>query len=213
MRKLGVPVVFFFLFLTGCALRFGGDSSQSRAFEKNAPVVYVHPLNELDRRSLSLGILAFQVPANASPGQGLAVAGLFRDVLLGKETFHSVKLIEKDYDGNGDAVAIGKENGVDLVLAGRVNYYLNGYELGGDRVDLSVRLLDVRSCNTVWYMQQTVDKAVTYPDKSFSGLVSTAFSGSRVRPQAGAPAAVNMLVRIAEDMSSVVAGELTVSKD
>ena len=115
-------LVFLLPLLAGCSMQLDVLASKSD-FDKNAPVVYVHPLSELDRQSLSIGILSFQVPPNVSPLKGTAVAGLMRDVLLGKQTFHAVKLIEKGYSSNEEAVAIGRDHAVDLVLAGERGAY------------------------------------------------------------------------------------------
>ncbi len=179
---------------------------------KNAPVVYVYPLSELDLKSKTVAVLAFQTPANVDRAVGVGVAGLFRDVLLGKRAFKGVMLLEKNFYALPQAVDLGKKAGVDLVLAGRVNYQFAGYELGGDRLDVSLRLLDTKSGDTVWYLGQTLDKPMTYPEKGFWTRLRTAVNVPATRSQSTQPEVTNMLVRIAEDMSEVLAGARTVGK-
>lgn len=206
-----MPMFLLVVILGGCAFS-GQNTARQSAVVKNAPVVYVYPLSDLDLKSKSVAVLDFQTPANVDRSVGAGVAGLFRDVLLGKRAFKGVMLLEKNFYSLQQAVNLGRKAGVDLVLAGRVNYQLAGYELGGDRLDVSLRLLDTKSGDTVWYIGQTLDKPMTYPDRGFWTRLRNAVNRPATRSQSKEPEVTNMLVRIAEDMSDVLAGARTVSK-
>lgn len=199
--------------LCGCAFT-GGQSGAGNGTTviKNAPVVYVYPLSQLDLKRKTVAVLDFQTPVNVDRAVGAGVAGLFRDVLLGKRAFKGIMLLEKNFYSLQQAVELGRKAGVDLVLAGRVNYELAGYELGGDRLDVSVRLLDTKSGDTVWYLGQTLDKPMTYPKKGLWAELRAALRGPVTRSQSKEPEVTNMLVRVAEDMSDVLAGAKTVSR-
>lgn len=205
------PLLLLAVSLCACAVT-GQRAEQGAAVVKNAPVVYVYPLSQLDFKRKTVAVLDFQTPANVDRSVGVGVAGLFRDVLLGRRAFRGIMLVEKNYYSLQQAVDLGRKAGVDLVLAGRVNYQFAGYELGGDRLDVSLRLLDTKSGDTVWYLGQTLDKPMTYPEKGFWTRLRTAVNVPATRSQSKEPEVTNMLVRIAEDMSDVLVGARTVSK-
>lgn len=207
-----VSVLVLIALLSGCSFAMQKTEYHQTAIEKNAPVVYIYPLSEFDLKNKTVAVLAFQTPENVDPTVGIGVAGLFRDVFLGKRAFRGVMLLEQNFFSQQQAVDFGKKAGVDLVLAGRVNYQLAGYELGGDRLDVSLRLLDTKSGETLWFMGQTLNKPMTYPDRSFWTRLRTAVNRPQTRSQSREPEVTNMLVRIAEDMSDVLAGARTVSK-
>ena len=194
--------------LGGCA----GREVALPPVEKGSPVVYVHPLSELpmDRAA---GVLSFAVPQGMEASVGEQVALLFKDVLMGREAFASVQILPADYVSLADAVTAGRKAGVDYVVAGRVNYLMEGYELGGSAVDVSLRLLSTGSGDTVWYIGQSIRQPQSSPDTTLSRQLRDAFSWSYPsRSQVAAPAVPNMLLRIAEDMSSVMAGAHAVPK-
>jgi len=209
MRKIMLCLVVLALF-AGCA----GRETRSTMFvapRTGSPVVYIHPLAG-SHQAATLGVLPFQVPENFTPGQGARVAALFKDVLLGKRAFPVVRQLPQAYGDLDEALARGREAGVDLVLAGRVDYALAATELGGARVAVSVRLLDVASGNTVWYVEQAMDQPMDYPDSGFWNRVAESFGIPEVRPATGAPPVPNMLAKIAVDMAEVMAGARTVSR-
>ena len=205
------PMLVLIVLLSGCSVAMQKNEQQT-AVEKNAPVVYVYPLSEFDLTSKTVAVLAFQTPDNVDPQVGAGVAGLFRDVFLGKRAFKGVMLLEQNFFSQQQAAEIGRKAGVDLVVAGRVNYQLAGYELGGDRLDVSMRLLDARSGETLWFIGQSMNKPMTYPERGFWTRLRTAVNQPQTRSQSKEPEVSNMLVRIAEDMSEVLAGATTVSK-
>lgn len=189
---------------SGCSFR---DQRSTMYVEPRtgSPVVYVHPLQDAYQEA-SVGVLPFSVPENVPPAQGVRVAALFKDVLLGKRAFPVVRQLGQGYGDLDEALARGKAAKVDLVLAGRVNYALAATELGGGRVSVSVRLLNVHSGNTVWYIEQAIDQPMDYPDMGMWGRLVDSFGVPVVRPSTGAPPVPNMLAKIAVDMAEVMAG-------
>ncbi len=208
MMKRGLIILIMVFLLTGC----GGKKDVDRVeIRTNSPVVYIYPLVE-DGEMRTVTVLPFHVPANVDSKQGSGTAALFRDVLLGKQAFKMIKLVDLPYGSRDEAVNLGRQAGTDLVLAGKINYMLAGTRLGGARVDVSVRLLDVRSGDTVWYIEQTLDQRMDYPDTSFLHRLSSCFSVPPIRSSEAAPAVPNMLVHIAVDMADILAGAQNVQK-
>jgi len=199
------------LLLVSCSTTNPYKSSQAVPVQKGAPVVYIHPFSA-NFQQAKVGVLPFAVPPNVSDQQGLEVSALFKEVLLGKRTFKVVKQITVPYGDLANAVDIGRQSDVDLVLAGRINYVLAGTEMGGARVEVSVRLLEVKSGNTVWYIEQAMDQDMDYPSSAFFSRLANALSMPTTRPAAGPPAVPNMLATIAVDMADVMTGAQTVSR-
>ena len=188
--------------LTGCSASMG---KLSRDEGRKAPVVYINPLKNVYSRA-TVAVLPFQVPDGRQQVFGDQVAALFRDVLLGKRSFPLVKLVDQQYGNMAEAVQAGKSAGADLVLAGRINYVVPGTELGGARVDVSIRILNTSTGNTVWYVRQACEHPWDYPDNSFiSRLVSTLIIDDPREPLSG-KAVPELLARVAVDMADVVAG-------
>ena len=211
MHKKLLWLVILIALTGGCSFR---DQRSTMFVEPRtgSPVVYIHPLQN-NYQEATLGVLPFQVPANFSPGQGERVAALFKDVLLGKRLFPTIRQLPSVYGDLDDALAHGKAAGVDLVLAGRVSHAIGATEMGGARVAVSVRLLNVHSGNTVWYLEQAMDQPMDYPDMRLWSRLVDSFGPPEVRPSAGAPPVPNMLARIAVDMAEVMAGARAVSRN
>jgi hypothetical protein len=172
------------------------------------PIVYIHPLSS-DLSQAKAVILPFQVPDGIDSRQSIRIASIFRDVFLGKEVFKTIRLGEEYYGTVTEGLTLAREEGVDLVVAGQVHYVLTGTELGGSRLDVSLRILDTYSGNTVWYIEQTMDQLMDYPDVSVIAILADIFTPARVRTSAGAPAVANMINQMAVDMADVVSGEKT----
>jgi hypothetical protein len=134
------------------------------------------------------------------------VAGLFKDVFLGKRVFPAVKQLSGFYGDSQQAIEAGRKAGTDLVLAGSVNYAMEGTELGGARVEVAIRLLNVETGNTVWYIGQNMDQPMDYPDNSFLNRALSSMSPPPIRRANGGSALANMLSQIAVDMADVISG-------
>ncbi|MDH5298950.1 MAG: hypothetical protein OEV91_08020 [Desulfobulbaceae bacterium] len=208
--KTMITVVLASFLLAGCGAK-SSRLAQPVPVEKGAPVVHIHPLTDTHRQA-RVGVLPFQVPARMGEAQASGVAALYKEVLLGKRTFPVVMELATPYSDIESAVEIGRKQGVDLVLAGRVDYCLDGGDLGGARVGVTVRLVSTATGNTVWYVSQTMDQPMDYPDVSFLNRLATSFSIPAYRGSNGAPAVPNMLARIAVDMAEVFAGAQYVAR-
>ena len=192
--------------LTGCSTMLEKQSSAQVEVNKGAPVVYIYPDDAAAYRQASVGVLPFLLPRGINPEVGLGIGALYKDILLGKHIFSRVKLIRQGYGDYEDAIAAGRQFGTDLVLAGKVNYLLEGTELGGARMDVSVRLLNVNTGATVWHIGQSMDQPVDYPRTDiFNFLISSTFIDPIKRP-AGAPALTNMFAQSAVDVADVLTG-------
>lgn len=208
MKRLPISLLFVLcLLVAGCAphsSRVGGPP-----LETGAPVVYIHPLVDTYQRA-TVGVLPFQVPPGVNPEEGVRVAALFKDMLLGKRVFPMVRQLTSEYGDLDDALALGRAAGVDLVLAGRVGTLLGSTEVGGARASMSVRLLDTHSGHTVWYVEQAMSQEMDMPDLSLRARLGSCLSRKPLRPIASIPAATNMLARMAVDLADVLQGARTV---
>jgi len=207
-------MILFALLLAGtaCSTVSERQSSQVVPVSRPAPVVYIHPLETEVYEEASVGVLPFRMPSATPAVRGEAVAALFRDVLLVRRVFPRVVLLSQEYGDLDDAVALGRKSGVDLVLAGKVNAILAGTELGGAKADLSVRLLNVATGNTVWHAGQTLTQPVDLPDTGIVTRLADSLGPPRIRPLHGAPPATVMLGQIASDLADVFAGSRTVRR-
>ncbi len=197
----------FLVFITGC----GNRAPDHVDIRTGAPVVHIYPMGGEYQQGTAL-ILPFQVPAEMNPEYGERVGLLFHEVFLSKQTFNTVKNSHKYYGNFDEAMAIGRKRGVDLLVAGRINYAMGGGQLGGSRVDVSLRVVNVHTGNTVWYMSQVMDQLMDHPDVSLPIRFMSIFSVPRIKSSSGAAAVPNMLAHIAVDMSDVMAGDRFVER-
>ncbi|MBU0681369.1 MAG: penicillin-binding protein activator LpoB [Proteobacteria bacterium] len=195
------------LMASGCAIK----EADHVAVRTGSPVVHIYPLGGQYEQASAL-VLPFQVPEGTNPSYGQQVGALFHEVFLSKQTFTEVRFDERFYGNIDEAMEMGRQAGVDLVVAGRINYVMSGGQLGGARVDVSLRLLNVKSGNTVWFISQVMDQLLDHPDVSLPNRLFSAFSLQKVRSSTGAATLPNMLAHIAVDMSDVMAGSRLVSR-
>ncbi|OGQ99827.1 MAG: hypothetical protein A2505_07210 [Deltaproteobacteria bacterium RIFOXYD12_FULL_55_16] len=199
------------LVLAGCGPAQKNWAHQPVEVRKNSPVVFIYPEANTYQEA-TVGVLPFQMPGNMTREQGEGVAMLFKDVLLGKQAFPKVLRLDQSYRDIQDALAIGRKAKVDLILAGRVNYALEGSQFGGGRVEVSTRLLNVHTGNTVWYIEQSMDQAMAYPQSSTLSRLAAAFNPPEIKSSQGGPVLPNMLAQVAFDMVEVMNGARSVSR-
>ena len=210
MRKTMV-IVLLTLLLSGCASSQRNWANQPVEVKKNSPVVFIYP--EVNAyQEATVGVLPFQMPGNMTREQGQGVAMLFKDVLLGKQAFPKVLHLAEPYHDIQEALALGRKAKVDLVLAGKINYALESSQFGGGRVEVSTRLLNVHTGNTVWYIEQSMDQAMAYPPSSTFSRFVASFNHPEIKPSQAGPAVPNMLAQVAFDMAEVMAGATSVSR-
>jgi hypothetical protein len=200
------------LLLTGCSSKQDRWAKDPVQVCKNSPVVYIHPLVNTYQQS-SLAVLSFQVPQGIRPKYGKRVAALFKDVLVGRRAFPRVIRLDQEFNTSEEAVQSGKQAGVDLVLAGKINHLLEASQYGGGRVEVALRLLHVKSGETVWYVEQAMDQAMDYPEMDMWSRFKGAFNPPAVKRSETGPVVVNMLAQIAYDLSDVMAGAVVVRRN
>lgn len=205
MAKL-ICAVLTLVLVSGCATVTERRSSAEVAVNSGVPVVFIHPLEAESYNHASVGVLPFLLPAGLDPAMGERIAALYQDVLLGKAAFPVVKVLATPYGDFDEALAAGRVARTELVLAGKVNYALEGTELGGARLDVTVRLLNVSTGKTVWHINQAMDQPVDYPRTDMRHRLSRVFDASRIRRPEGAPVLINMLNRSAIDIAEVMVG-------
>ncbi len=208
MRRFLLFIVFISLagLTSSCSTISQRQSSAQVAVQKGAPVVYIHPLEPQAYAMSSVGIPPFDLASGINPRLGTAAASIFQDILLGRETFHRVKLLPEHYGNADEALRAGRRENVDLIMAGRINYALEGTELGGSRLDISVRLLNTRTGKTIWHIEQAMEQPMDYPKTDILHSIFTALQPPTIRRSKGAPVVVNMLAQSAVDMADVMAG-------
>ncbi len=206
MKKLTI-ILFLVLSLglTACGSSRTNWATEPVQIHKKSPVVYIHPLANTFSHA-SVGVLDFQVPANMSFAQGQGVAGLFKDVMLGRRAFPRVVGLGKSYSSIDEARDMGRQAGVDLVLAGKINCALEGSQFGGGRVELATRMVHVESGNTVWYVEQAMDQPMDYPEVGFWSRFGGSFNPPEVRRSQAGPVLANMMAQMAYDMVDVMQG-------
>ena len=193
------------LVLAGCGPIRGEKKADMAPVQSGKPVVYIHPFSS----DLSLGqaaVLPFLVPEGVAQEEGLRVAAVFKNIFLAKEIFHTLQLVDQYYGTLDEGLSIARKKGVDLLLAGQIHYVLAGSGFGGSRLDVSLRIVDIKSGDTVWYIEQAMDQPMDYPDISAVDLLADIFTPSRVRSSPGPPTLTRMLVQVASDMADVVSG-------
>ncbi len=195
------------LLVSGCAIK----EADHVAVRTGSPVVHIYPMGGQYEHASAL-VLSFHVPAGTHPSYGQRVGALFHEVFLSKQTFQTVRFSEHFYGNIDEALEMGRQAGVDLVVAGRINYAMSGGQLGGARADVTLRVLNVKSGNTVWFISQVMDQLMDHPDISLPNRLLSVFNIQDVRSSAGAASLPNMLAHIAVDMSEVMGGARLVTR-
>lgn len=195
------------VWLGGCATAVERQSSAEVRVKKGAPVVFIHPLEAESYAHATVGVLPFLLPEGKDPKWGRQIAALYQDVMLGKAAFPVVKLLPAAYGDFSEALAAGRLAGIDLVMTGKINYAVEGTELGGTRLDVTVRLLSVSTGATVWHIGQAMDQPYDYPKTDVLSRLSSALAGPPpIKRPVGAPTLTNMLAQAAVDMTDVLIG-------
>ncbi|MFP3983791.1 MAG: hypothetical protein ACLFV2_08905 [Desulfurivibrionaceae bacterium] len=206
-----LPAFLLTAVLIGCSPSLPGKPGQDPSITSYNPRVYIHPASA-DLSQASVAVLPFQIPADMESVRGREIAALFQQTMLEKQVFHKVKLTPDRYGTVEEAMEIARGEQVDLVLAGEVNQIISGSSLGGGRLNLSLRIIDLDSSDTVWYIEQTVDQDIAYPENSMIDRLKRIFSTSRMPEKKVVPTVPVMLTRISQDICRIIkAGHYPVS--
>lgn len=209
----GIALLILVFLLVGCSGKTPqtGWKHQPVEAKKNAPLVLIFPEENLYQEAI-LGVLPFQVPANLRREQGEAVGVLFKDVLLARQAFPRIVAIREPYLSQEEAVVMGRKAGVDLVLAGRVTHALEGSQFGGGRLEVAIRIINARTGNTIWYVEQSMDQPMAYPKSSTMDRFVAALNPPEIKPSQAGPVLPNMLNQVAYDFADVIAGARAVGR-
>ena len=210
MHPRFIPIISMVFLIISCTSVKTGRTPEG-SIRKGAPVVYIHPVANI-YQGATVGILPFIMPNNFPQTKGEGVAEIFKDILLGKRAFTRIIRLKEDYHTATEAIEIGRRNKVDLVLAGQVNYALTGTDVGGSMVDISVRLLNVDSENTVWYVEQTMEDPLRCPKTDFFSRIKGSVSPPPILQPDSSQLVPNMVAKIAMDMADVFAGAQEVAQ-
>lgn len=191
------------VFMAGCSWSSPENEREMPPTNSHEPIVYIYPVST-DLNRASIAIPPFRIPADMEAVKGEEVAALFQQTLLREQAFRKAKLVPDPYGTIKEAMKSARSENVDLVMTGKVNYILPGSSLGGGKLNLSIRVIDLNSSDTVWFLEQTVDQEMTYPDNSLLKRLSRIFSPPPVPAKKNAPTIPVMLSRISRDMTRII---------
>jgi hypothetical protein len=120
-----------------------------------------------------VAVLPFDAPDYA-PGVGNQVAETFAREFLRRGVFSQAMAIPFYAKSDEEAIGLGRREGFDLVVRSSILYLLDGSGAQPTHLETSIRILDVRSGKTLWYLKQ---KAFSEPGPDVD-LFWTTFSGS-----------------------------------
>lgn len=142
--------VMLLLGTTGCVTRMKAISSRPA---KCLPVQVYAQTNP--QRYVNAGVCMFSFSA---PAYALAVTeeltGVYHQDLQQNGIFRQVKPVPRSVGADAEAIWWGRHEGCDLVMLGSVLYLLDGSGATPTRLQVGVRILDVRSGTEVWNLKQ-----------------------------------------------------------
>jgi tetratricopeptide (TPR) repeat protein len=97
---------------------------------------------------------------------GYTAAGMLYQALLEHNTFSAISSeIDSQSSDPATQLDIAKQKGYDLMITGRVLQYMDGTLYQESRVDLEMKVYDVKTAEYIWYATATeVDKPIPYKD-------------------------------------------------
>ena len=124
--------------------------SQSRGYDR--PDIEIIIESEPKKiKAASIGIFDFNNPTELID-LGCGLAQLAHKHLL-KNSFIQLVELTRMYPGNvEDAIKIGRNKGYDLIFLGYINDFFYGGLSANSKVDISIRVIDVRTKVTLWYI-------------------------------------------------------------
>ena len=100
-----------------------------------------------------LGVFPFDARAY-SQDTGQYIAEMYYQDLLQKRPFQQVKMISRPVETEEEAIWWGRQQGCDLVMKSTVLYYMDGTGNVPTQLKTRIQILDVRSGNTLWLVEQ-----------------------------------------------------------
>lgn len=102
-------------------------------------------------RGSSIGVFDFS-SSDQSQGLGRSIAQNTHKYLLKYKFMRLVELARICPAGIENAIEIGRSKGCDLILLGHVDEFLYGGLNTNSKVSISIRVIDVRTKVTLWYI-------------------------------------------------------------
>jgi hypothetical protein len=155
-----LALVYATLFLLTCSCAIGTAPKTGNHAE--LPMYSYRNPDANHYKGATVGIFLFESP-EAAPDTGYVAADIvYRDLLI-REWFPRVIPEFEDYAQDPVyQMRIAKERGYDLIISGRVDYYFDGSELLGSRVDQLLRVHDVETGEMIWSAKASETGSVIY---------------------------------------------------
>jgi hypothetical protein len=109
-------------------------------------------------RHYRLGIPLFRTPASV-PEAGYPVTKIFYRQILEKGLFREVVFIERGFADLNEAISMGHEFKVDLMLLGAIPYFLDSGGAGKSGIQVDLQLREVKSRHIFWYLTDAITAA------------------------------------------------------
>jgi len=111
--------------------------------------VYERPPNDL-YRGTSIGVFKFSSPEYA-PGSGYAAATMFYKELVERGFTNVAREFDVRDIRLDNIMEIAEKKNYELIITGKVSYYISGGKLRESRVDEEIRVIDIVTGATIWY--------------------------------------------------------------
>ncbi|MCL6622892.1 MAG: hypothetical protein K6T55_12455 [Syntrophobacterales bacterium] len=106
-------------------------------------------------RSQRVGVLLFRHPPHL-PEVSHPLTQVFYQRLLTARPFREVVFIPRAYGSLAEALAVGRQERVDLLLLGEAPYFLDGGTVGTTAVQVDLKVVEVKSGHLLWYLSDAL---------------------------------------------------------
>jgi len=106
-------------------------------------------------RSQRLGVLLFRHPPHL-PEVSHSLTQVFYQKLLARRPFREVVFLPRAYGSLAEALALGRQAQVDLLLLGEAPYFLDGGTVGTAALQVDLKVVEVASGHLLWYLSDAV---------------------------------------------------------
>lgn len=106
-------------------------------------------------RSQRVGVLLFRPPPHL-PEVSHPLSQVFYQRLLATRPFREVVFIPQAYGSLAEALAVGRQEGLDLLLLGEAPYFLDGGTVGTSALQVDLKVVEVRSGHLLWYLSDAL---------------------------------------------------------
>jgi tetratricopeptide (TPR) repeat protein len=151
-RLLAIFIRMFLLsilfFIVGCTVKPGNIIQTAKMPE----LIHKRPPSNFFRNA-RVGLFTFSSPEYA-PGVGEAAANAVYKVLAEKKVFEKIyPEIGPHYLPYEEKIDIAQKMGLDLIIIGRVNYWIDGSLMQKSQVNQDIKVIQVDTREEVWYAE------------------------------------------------------------